>query len=100
MFYTAFHILFWYRSLTHPLIPWYRALLVSLTVLGLSRYSSHFMEPEASLSCSQERATGRCLESDEFISHCQIYFNTVLLCTRRSPKFSLPFMFLASCYRY
>jgi hypothetical protein len=42
--------------------------------LNYSRNSQHFMEPEASLPCSQEPATGPCREPDESSSHSSYFF--------------------------
>jgi hypothetical protein len=53
----------------HPVInhvsPWSRVLLEKLIVLIYPVSSSPFVEPEGSLPCSQELATGSCTEPDK-----------------------------------
>jgi hypothetical protein len=46
------------------------------------------MEPEGSLPCSQQRATGPCLEPDESSPHLRLYFSNIrfILCTPSTPS--------------
>jgi len=42
------------RGICNYITPWSRVILEKLTVLQLGKKSSHFMEPEGSLPCSQK----------------------------------------------
>jgi hypothetical protein len=70
VFTTAHHcFLFWAKwsqSTPHLLIPWSRVLLEKPTVTQLVK---PFMEPEGSLPCSQQPATGPCPEPDDSSPH-------------------------------
>jgi hypothetical protein len=48
---------------------------------GYSRTSQHFMEPEGSLSCSQEASTGLCLEPNQSTPYHPIHFIHFILST-------------------
>jgi hypothetical protein len=56
-------------------IPWSRVLLEKLKVTQLiKQFTLPFMEPEGSLTCSQEPGTGPYPEPDESSSHHQTLF--------------------------
>jgi len=63
-------------TFTPSLTPWRRVLLEKLTVTELVKKTPlpPFMEPEGSLQCSEEHATGPCPEPDESSPHLPTLF--------------------------
>jgi hypothetical protein len=81
------------HSLTHGAEPFWR----SCQLCSYSRTSQHFMKPEGSLPCLQERSTGPCSEPDQsnpyhpILSLSKIHVNIVHSPSSWSSQWSLSF---------
>jgi hypothetical protein len=75
-----------YQSLTHGAEPFLR----SCQLCSYSKTCQHFMEPEGSLSCSQEPSTGPYPEPDQS-NLLSLHFNILHPPTSWSSKWSISF---------